>query len=57
MTFAGRGLCRQRSPMEIPRLFVNNTTPRPIDPQALAGTPESAALRWAREVGRKAVFR
>jgi hypothetical protein len=57
MTFAGRGLCRQRSPMEIPRLFVNNKTPRPIDPQALAGTPESAALRWAREVGRKAVFR
>jgi hypothetical protein len=57
MTFGCRGLCRQRSPMEIPRLFVSNETPRPLDPQALAGTPESAALRWAREVGRKAVFR
>jgi hypothetical protein len=57
LTFAGRGLCRQRSPMAIPRLFVSNKTPRPIDPQALAGTTESAARRWAREVGRKAVFR
>ena len=57
MTFAGRGLCRQRSPLEIARLFVSNETARPIDPYVLASPHESVALRWAREVGRKAVFR
>jgi hypothetical protein len=57
LTFARRGLCHQRLPTAIPRLFVSNETPRPVDPVALAGTRESAAVRWAREVGRRAVFR
>lgn len=57
MTFAGRGLCRRRIAFEIPRLFVNNDTARPIDPEMLSA-PESlsAATRWIREVGRRAVF-
>jgi hypothetical protein len=57
MTFARRGLCRQRSPFEIPRLFVSNNTRRPIDPRAIERTSNAAVFRWARDVGRKAVFR
>jgi hypothetical protein len=57
LTFAGRGLCRRRGPLEIPRLFVSNDTRRPIDPLALAaGRSASATGRWLRDVGRRAVY-
>jgi hypothetical protein len=56
MTFSGRGLCRQRSPFGVPRLPVTNALGRPIDPNAIAAV-SAPAWRWAREVGRRAVFR
>lgn len=57
MAFAGRGLCQQRSAFNIPRLFVGNDTPRPLDPYAATAPPVPPATRWARELGRKAMFR
>lgn len=33
LTFSGMGLCRRRGAFEIPRVFVNNETPRPLVPQ------------------------
>jgi peptidoglycan/xylan/chitin deacetylase (PgdA/CDA1 family) len=57
LTFAGRGLCRRRGALGIPRLFVSNATVRPIDPVALAAdAPASATGRWLRDVGRRAVY-
>lgn len=57
MAFAGRGLCQQRSAFNIPRLFVGNLTPRPLDPYAASAPRVPAGPRWVREVGRKTVFR
>lgn len=57
VTFAGRGLCRRRGTLEIPRLFVSNTTPRPIDPETLAAADlRSPVVRWIRDAGRRTVF-
>lgn len=59
LTFSGRGLCRRASPFEVPRLFVNNDTRRPLDPYAMATIgSESPAARWVRlrHAGRRLVF-
>lgn len=57
LTFAGQGLCDRAGVLQIPRLFVNNQTPRPIDPETLAAAETSSRL-LARlgEVGRRALF-
>jgi hypothetical protein len=55
MTFSGQGLCRLRSTFNIPRLFVNNETPRPLDPLAQGGSPSLLATRM-REMARRAAF-
>ena len=36
LTFSGLGLCHTRSTFEVPRLFINNDTPRPLVPEMLA---------------------
>lgn len=57
LTFAGRGLCRHPRTRAIPRLFVNNETRRPIDPERLgaADTPSPLLARLG-AVGRRALF-
>lgn len=56
MTFSGRGVCRQRSAFNIPRLFVNNETPRPLDPLALPGVRPSPFATAMREMARRVAF-
>ena len=60
LAFSGRGLCRTRSTFAVPRLFVSNTTPRPLNPYALdppARSTLTSLPRWAQDAGRKAMFR
>ena len=56
MTFSGRGLCQQRSTFNIPRLFVNNETPRPLDPLAVSGVRPSPFATAMREMARRVAF-
>ena len=56
MTFSGLGLCRRRSPLAIPRLFVSNDTPRPIDPRRLAAGQQRPRLDPVRALAARAMF-
>ena len=56
MTFSGRDLCRQRSTFNIPRLFVNSETPRPLDPLVLSGMQSSPVATRMRDIARRVAF-
>lgn len=57
MTFSGRGVCRQRTTFAVPRLFVSDETPRPLDLRQLELHERRAAgSSWMRDMGRRAVF-
>jgi hypothetical protein len=58
LTFSGRGLCRGSQQFAIPRLPVNNSTPRPLNPTALAAGESDvpAMTNRVRALGRRLVF-
>lgn len=56
LAFSGRGLCRQRSTFNIPRLFVNNGTPRPLDALALSRVRSAPFATAMREMARRVAF-
>ena len=58
MSFTGRGMTRGAGTFGIPRLFVNNQTPRPLDLKALAAAEDaqSRSIAW-REIARRVVYR
>jgi hypothetical protein len=56
VTFSGRGLCRLRSTFDIPRLFVNNATPRPLDPLACAAARSSRLTGRVGDLARRVAF-
>jgi hypothetical protein len=58
LTFSGRGLCRERRRLAIPRLPVTNRTPRPLDPIAVARRESDPAPigEHLRSLGRRLVF-
>jgi len=58
MTFAGRGLCRKKTPFRIPRIFVNNQTPRPLNLKALDVVNKRISfMNCLGDLGRHMVFR
>jgi hypothetical protein len=56
LTFSGRGLCRRQSPYEVPRLFVDNHSRRPLDPFAIAEGSDTQRWPRLRQAGRRLVF-
>ncbi len=56
LTFSGLGVCRRLGTWGVPRVFVSNATPRPLDLAAPAARP-SMLSRWVADATRRVVFR
>lgn len=56
MIFSGNGVCDQSNPFQIPRIFIHNNTPRPLNLESLMAAQHLHPLSLLKDFARRIVY-